>query len=105
MMPHPDRDEARATGLFVSPIPHGFRPSVSHIVFQAPHMHSGTVRWFSYSKSCGYIIPDDGGTDVFAHVSGFGDPALPSLSQHQRVRFCVKAGPKGRVASDIRPLN
>lgn len=67
-------------------------------------MHTGTVRWFSYSKSCGYIIPDDGSTDVFAHVSQFGDPALGSLRQHQRVRFCVRAGPKGRVASNIRPL-
>lgn len=68
-------------------------------------MHTGTVRWYSYSKGCGYIIPDDGSADVFMYVSRFGDIALGSLRQYDRVRFCVNAGPKGRVASNIRPLN
>jgi CspA family cold shock protein len=77
----------------------------SHIALQGPHMHTGTVRWFSYSKGCGYIIPDDGSADVFAHVSRFGDPGLGSLRQHERVRFCVNAGPNGGVASNIHPLN
>jgi CspA family cold shock protein len=64
-------------------------------------LHTGTVRWFSYSKGCGFITPDDGGADVFAHFSGFRDVGLQALHQNQRVRFRVSAGPKGRVARDI----
>ena len=78
---------------------------MSHTVLQGSHFHTGTIRWFSYSKGCGYIIPDDGSTDVFAHFTRFSDPALRSLRQHQRVSFCMKPGPQGRVASNIRPLD
>jgi len=63
--------------------------------------HTGTVRWFSYSKGCGFITADDGGTDVFAHFSGFKDVGLRSLNQNQRVCFHLSAGPKGRVATNI----
>jgi len=64
-------------------------------------MSTGTVRWFSYSKGCGFIIPDDGGADVFAHFSGFGGVGLRSLHPNQRVSYDVNVGPKGRVASNI----
>jgi CspA family cold shock protein len=64
-------------------------------------MNTGTVRWFSYSKGCGFIVPDDGGADVFAHFSGFRDTGLRSLRQDERVRYTVSAGPKGGVASNI----
>ena len=67
-------------------------------------MHTGTVRWFSDSKGCGFIVPDDGSGDVFAHVSAFGDANLRSLPWNQRVSFRVSAGPKGAVARDIRLL-
>jgi CspA family cold shock protein len=59
------------------------------------------VRWFSYSKGCGFITPDDGGGEVFAHFSRFADSGLRSLSQHDRVRYVVSAGPMGGVASNI----
>jgi cold shock protein len=65
-------------------------------------MRTGTVRWFSYSNGCGFIIPDDGSADVFAHFSEFRDADLPALHQHQRVRFSVQEGPKGSLARDIR---
>lgn len=64
-------------------------------------MHTGTVRWFSYSKGCGYIIPDDGSADVFAHFSGFRDVTLRALERHERVNFRSSAGPMGAVASNI----
>jgi CspA family cold shock protein len=67
-------------------------------------MNTGTVRWFSYSKGCGFIVPDDGGADVFAHFSRFGDAARKSLDRNQRVRYRVAAGPKGPVASHIHAL-
>ena len=64
-------------------------------------MNTGTVRWFSYSKGCGFIIPDDGGADVFAHFSRLGDVSVHSLHPNQRVSYSVQAGPRGAVASDI----
>ena len=67
-------------------------------------MRTGTVRWFSYSKGCGFISPDDGSADVFAHFSRFRDLGVASLHQNQRVTYRVSAGPKGEVASDIRAL-
>jgi len=67
-------------------------------------MNTGTVRWFSYSKGCGFIIPDDGSADVFAHFSGFRDVGLDLLAQHQRVSYRLSAGPKGGIASDIYAL-
>ncbi|HTO43536.1 MAG TPA: cold-shock protein [Burkholderiales bacterium] len=63
--------------------------------------HAGSVRWFSYSKGCGFITPDDGGTDVFAHFSEFKDSNVRSLRRDQRVCFRVSAGPEGRVARNI----
>ena len=67
-------------------------------------MHTGTVRWFSYSKGCGFIIPDDGGADVFAHYSGLRDNGVGSLHANERVRYDTCFGPKGTVASNIRSL-
>jgi CspA family cold shock protein len=62
-------------------------------------MNTGTVRWFSYSKGCGFIIPDLGGADVFAHFSELRD--VRSLCQQQRVSYDVRTGPRGAVASNI----
>ncbi len=67
-------------------------------------MYTGTVRWFSYSKGCGFIIPDDGGADVFAHFSDLGDMGIGSLEANERVRYDTRTGPRGAVASNIRLL-
>ena len=66
-------------------------------------MNTGTVRWFSYSKGCGFIIPDDGSADVFAHFSCFKDVGLRSLHRDQRVYYRLSPGPKGGVATNIYP--
>jgi cold shock protein len=80
--------------------------ALCHVVddFDGKTMNTGTVRWFSYSKGCGFIVPDDGGADVFAHFSGFCERGARSLHPDQRVRYSVRAGPKGAVASNIRSL-
>jgi len=65
-------------------------------------METGTVRWFSYSKGCGFIIPDDGSPDAYAHFSKLLDIAEESLAIDQRVYYQVHAGPNGPIASDIR---
>jgi CspA family cold shock protein len=66
-----------------------------------PTVSTGTVRWFSYSKGCGFITPDDGGADVFAHFSALGGLAVQSLDANARVRYDMRLGPKGVVASNI----
>jgi CspA family cold shock protein len=68
-------------------------------------MHTGTVRWFSYSKGCGFIIPDDGSSDVYAHFSKLIEAGVEALAPQQRVRYQVRIGPNGPLASDIRTLN
>lgn len=67
-------------------------------------MNEGTVRWFSYSKGCGFITPDGGGADVFAHYSSFRAGNLRSLHPNQRVRYHLNVGPKGPVAREIAAL-
>jgi CspA family cold shock protein len=64
-------------------------------------MHTGTVRWFSYSKGCGFIIPDDGSADVFAHFSALSELGRRTLRANERVRYDRDSGPRGAVARNI----
>jgi cold shock protein len=67
-------------------------------------MSTGQVRWFSDQKGFGFITPDDGGADLFAHHTALRGGAYPSLKQHQRVEFGLHAGTKGPRAGNIRAL-
>ncbi|NOX08230.1 MAG: cold-shock protein [Gammaproteobacteria bacterium] len=64
-------------------------------------MATGTVKWFSNSKGYGFIAPDDGGEDVFAHFSAIEMDGYRSLTEGQKVQFEVEDGPKGLQASKI----
>jgi len=64
----------------------------------------GTVKWFNSEKGFGFIAPDDGGADVFAHYSAIQSGGYRSLEENQRVEFEVAQGPKGLQAENIRPL-
>jgi cold shock CspA family protein len=68
------------------------------------NMATGTVKWFNDSKGFGFIAPDDGGKDLFAHVSAIGGDGFKSLQENQKVSFEVVKGPKGLQASNIKPL-
>jgi CspA family cold shock protein len=65
-------------------------------------MASGTVKWFNDAKGFGFITPEDGGKDLFAHFSAIQEQGFKSLKEGQRVTFDVTTGPKGQQASNIR---
>jgi len=65
---------------------------------------TGTVKWFNDSKGFGFITPDDGGKDLFAHFSDIQSTGFKSLAENQRVTFEVGTGPKGEKAGNIRPV-
>jgi CspA family cold shock protein len=64
-------------------------------------MANGTVKWFNDAKGFGFITPDDGSIDLFAHFSGIRMNGFKSLKEGQKVRFEVTQGPKGKQASNI----
>lgn len=66
-------------------------------------MASGTVKWFNDSKGFGFITPDDGGEDLFAHFSSIQSAGFKTLKEGEKVTFDVTQGPKGKQASNIRP--
>jgi CspA family cold shock protein len=67
-------------------------------------MAIGTVKWFNNAKGFGFIEPDGGGADVFAHFSAIKMDGYRTLEQGSRVRFELVEGPKGNLARDIEPL-
>jgi cold shock protein len=64
-------------------------------------MQTGTVKWFNDAKGFGFITPEDGGKELFAHFSEIRAAGFKSLSEGQRVQFVVKQGAKGPQAGDI----
>jgi CspA family cold shock protein len=64
-------------------------------------MTIGTVKWFNSSKGFGFITPDGGGEDVFAHFSAIQAQGFKTLAESQKVSFDVTSGPKGKQAANI----
>jgi CspA family cold shock protein len=67
-------------------------------------MTSGIVKWFNNDKGFGFIAPDGGGADVFAHFSAIATSGFRGLEENQRVEFDITQGNKGPQAENIRPL-
>ncbi|HWT55225.1 MAG TPA: cold-shock protein [Rhodocyclaceae bacterium] len=65
-------------------------------------MANGIVKWFNDSKGFGFITPDNGGEDLFAHFSAIQSQGFKSLQEGQRVSFDVTKGQKGDQAANIR---
>jgi cold shock protein len=67
-------------------------------------MAEGTVKWFNSTKGFGFITPDDGSADVFAHYSSIDGGGYRELTEGQKVSYEVEQGPKGLQAKSIRPI-
>lgn len=65
---------------------------------------TGTVKWFNAEKGFGFIAQPDGGGDVFVHHSAIQMSGYRSLEEGQRVEFEVQKGPKGLMATNVRPV-
>jgi CspA family cold shock protein len=68
-------------------------------------MATGTVKWFNAQKGFGFIAPDDGGKDVFVHITAVRAAGLEGLKDDQKVSYELQSGRDGRAsAGDLRLL-
>lgn len=65
---------------------------------------TGTVKWFNETKGFGFITPDGGGEDLFAHFREIQGSGFKTLKEGQKVEFKSQRGPKGMQATQIRAL-
>ncbi len=70
-------------------------------IYGKRYMATGTVKWFNDSKGYGFITPDDGSEDLFAHFSAITMAGFKTLKEGEKVSFDVVQGPKGKQASNI----
>jgi CspA family cold shock protein len=68
-------------------------------------MPTGTVKWFNAAKGYGFIAPNEGGADVFAHYSAIEMSGYKTLKRGQAVEFELQDGPKGPQATSISPMS
>lgn len=66
-------------------------------------MPTGTVKWFNVKKGYGFIIPDDGGDELFIHHSNIAADGFRSLEEGQKVEYETGEGRKGPEAVNVRP--
>lgn len=67
-------------------------------------MARGTVKWFSDQKGYGFILPEDGGQDLFVHHSNIQMEGYKSLQDGQAVEYEMGEGRKGPEATNVRPV-
>jgi cold shock CspA family protein len=109
LLRHPTTDRRTLRGGPRRPRPIGrgerSRSSGSHNMKKEKTMAQGTVKWFNSEKGFGFIAPDDGSADVFAHYSEIASTGgFRNLDENQKVEYDVAQGPKGPQAANIRPL-
>ena len=62
-------------------------------------MATGTVKWFNTDKGYGFIQPDDGGKDIFVHISAVQRSGLTGLADNQKVSYDLEEGRDGRQSA------
>jgi CspA family cold shock protein len=80
------------------------KPGRKQSTNQGEQMATGTVKWFNDAKGYGFITPDDGSEDLFAHFSAINMSGFKTLKEGQKVSFDVVQGPKGKQASNIQKV-
>lgn len=66
-------------------------------------MATGTVKWFNEKKGFGFITPDDKSDDLFVHHSEIASEGFRTLQEGQKVEYTAGRGPKGPLATNVRP--
>ena len=66
-------------------------------------MSTGSIRWFSKKKRYGFIVPDEGGKDIFVHRSEIRIEGGASLNKGQKVKYDTREGKKGLIAINVVP--
>ncbi len=81
-------------------------PGLALRIFQRMRviMPTGVVKWFNPSKGFGFIRPDEGGKDVFVHVSTVERAGLQSLTEGQKVEYDLVPGRDGKLAAEAENL-
>jgi len=68
-------------------------------------MPTGTVKWFNTTKGYGFIAPDDGGKDIFVHISAVERAGMTGLADNQKIRYELSEGRDGRQsAGDLQSI-
>lgn len=67
-------------------------------------MATEIVKWYNDAKGFGFITPDEGGEDLFAHFSEIRVDGFKTLQENQKVEFEIKMGSKGKQAANIKPM-
>nr|WP_294545913.1 cold-shock protein [uncultured Rhodopila sp.] len=67
-------------------------------------MATGTVKWFNTTKGFGFIMPQDGGKDVFVHITAVQAAGLSGLNEGQRVSFDVATERGKFAATNLKPV-
>ena len=62
-------------------------------------MSTGTVKWFNGTKGYGFIQPDEGGPDVFVHISAVERSGIGTLNEGQRLSYDLESGREGKVSA------
>jgi cold shock protein len=83
----------------------GHRPYFFEGSKMSNQQQTGVVKWFNDAKGFGFITPDGGGADLFAHFQDIQSTGFKSLAENQRVSFERGTGPKGEKASNIRVID
>ena len=76
-------------------------PALESAISLGEYMASGIVKWFNDAKGFGFIKPDEGEEELFAHFSAIQMSGFTTLKEGQRVSFEVVQGPKGKQATNI----
>ncbi len=65
-------------------------------------MSQGTVKWFNPTKGFGFIVPDEGGSDVFVHISAVEKAGLSTLNEGQKVTYDIEENRGRQAAANIK---